>query len=119
MSNANSISVLDQQLNDAILNGKALEAFETFYADDVIMQENDGEPTIGKAANRQREIDFFDAITEFRGAQVLATGVGDNVTFSHWHFDFTHRDWGVRTYRQVAVRTWRNDKIISEVFHYG
>lgn len=119
MTTSSPISVLDQQLNDAILSGKALEAFETFYADDVIMQENDSEPTIGKTANREREIAFFDAITDFRGAKVLATGAGDNVTFSHWHFDFTHRDWGVRLYRQVAVRTWSKGKVIAEVFHYG
>ncbi len=114
-----SIAQLDSDLNRAILEGRALDAFEEFYADDVVMQENDSEPTVGKAANRQREIDFFKAITEFRGAEVLATGSGDSVTFSHWRFDFTHRDWGVRNYRQVAVRTWKDGKVVREVFHYG
>ncbi len=114
-----SIEKLDAELNAAILSGKGLDAFETYYAEDVVMQENDNEPTAGKAANRLREKAFFEAITEFRGAEVLAAGSGDGVTFSHWRFDFTHRDWGVRNYRQVAVRTWKNGKIIREVFHYG
>jgi SnoaL-like domain len=119
MITTQTIAELDARLNAAILSGTALDAFETFYANDVVMQENDAEPTVGKAANRAREQAFFAAITEFRGAKVLATGVGGETSFSHWHFDFTHREWGPRNYHQVAVRTWRDGKIIREAFHYG
>lgn len=114
-----TIAELDCKLNEAILTGLALQAFETYYADDVVMQENDAEPTVGKDANREREQAFFAAITDFRGGKVLATGVGDNTSFSHWHFDFTHKEWGDRSYHQVAVRTWRDGKIVREVFYYG
>lgn len=110
---------LDGELNQAILNGEALDAFEKFYAEDVVMQENDAEPTVGKDANRLREQEFMSSITEFRGAKVLATGSGENVTFSHWYYDFDHKDWGTRDYHQVAVRTWKNDLIVKEVFYYG
>ncbi len=113
------IATLDQELNAMILNGQALEAFEKYYDESIIMQENDSPPTIGKDANRVREWKFMDAITEFRGAQVLSTGVNEQTTFSHWKFDFTHKEWGERNYRQVAVRTWKDGKIINEVFHYG
>ncbi len=110
---------LDTALNERILQGDALGAFEDFYADEVVMQENDEEPTVGKTANRQRENEVFEALVEFRGASVLSQAAGENVTFSHWSMDYTHRDWGVRNYRQVAVRTWKNGKIIKEVFHYA
>lgn len=113
------IRELDRQLNEEILAGNALDAFETFYAEDIVMQENDAGPTVGKDANRVREQEFMNAITEFRGAKVLSTAAGDNLTFSHWHYDFTHRDWGVRNYRQVAVREWKDGKIARETFHYG
>jgi len=113
------LATLDAELNRAILEGRALEAFETHYADTVEMQENDADPTIGKHANRVREQEFFEAITDFRSAKLLATGAGENVTFSHWHFDFTHRDWGERVYRQVAVREWSDGQVIRETFHYG
>jgi hypothetical protein len=46
-------------LNNMVLQGKPMEAFETWYHDDVVMQENDQQPTIGKAANRTREEQFF------------------------------------------------------------
>ncbi|WP_254152726.1 hypothetical protein [Chryseosolibacter indicus] len=45
-----------EELNDLVLRGNALEAFEKFYHPDVVMQENENAPTIGKEANRAREI---------------------------------------------------------------
>lgn len=106
-------------LNDMILQGKALEAFDKYYHEDIVMQENDHPPVQGKAANRQREEDFFGAITEFRGAQPLKVTVGENLTMVEWHFDYTHKDWGVRKYNQVTVQEWKDGQIISERFYYG
>lgn len=102
-----------------ILAGKAIEAFDRFYADQIVMQENEQEPTIGKQANRERELAFFAAITEFRGAKVLSVGEAADKTFVEWHYDYTHKDWGVRRYHQVAVQTWKDGKIIHERFYYG
>ena len=106
-------------LNDLVLQGKALEAFEKYYHDDVIMQENEGAPTIGKAANRQREIDFFSAITEFRSAKPLKITVGEDISMVQWQYDYTHKDWGVRRYTQVSVQHWKDGKIVKEQFFYG
>ena len=58
------IATLDQELNQMVLNGKAMEAFEKFYADDVVMQENSNEPCVGKDANRTREEEFFASLEE-------------------------------------------------------
>lgn len=106
-------------LNQLILEGKAMDAFETYYHDDVVMQENSLEPTIGKNANRQREIDFFGGITEFRAAEVLDVAVNDNVSFVKWTMDYTHKDFGARNYTQVSVQHWKDGKIIKEQFFYG
>ncbi len=106
-------------LNDMILEGKALEAFETFYHDDVVMQENDNPEWIGKTVNRKREEDFFASITEFRAAKPLKVTIGENTTMVEWHFDYTHKDWGDKNYTQVAVQDWRDGKIIKEKFYYG
>ena len=40
-------------LNELVLTGKALDAFEMYYHDDVIMQENEKAPTIGKKLTAQ------------------------------------------------------------------
>ncbi|MEL0456260.1 nuclear transport factor 2 family protein [Flavobacteriaceae bacterium SZ-1-7] len=106
-------------VNDMILQGKALEAFDEFYHEDVVMQENDSPEFVGKELNRKREEEFFNCITEFRGAKPLKVSVGENTTMVEWHFDYTHKDWGVRKYNQVAVQEWKDGKIIKEKFYYG
>lgn len=106
-------------LNDLVLQGKAMEAFEKYYDEDVIMQENESEPTIGKQANRTREEAFFNNITEFRNARLLKVTLGENTTMVEWHYDYTHKEWGVRNYSQVAVQEWKNGKITKEKFYYN
>jgi ketosteroid isomerase-like protein len=113
------LSKLDRELNDLILNGKALEGFEKFYADDCVMQENSEAPTRGKEANRQREMDFFNSLAEFHGAEVRSTGVGDSVTFSEWLFDVTFKDGKRKRLEQTAVRRWRDGQIVNERFYYN
>lgn len=107
-----------QQLNNMVLSGNLLEAFENYYHDDVSMQENDLPPTVSKEANRQRELEFLNNITEFRGAEVKGVGIGDNISFVLWDYDYTHKEWGVRNYSQISIQEWKDGKIIKEKFVY-
>lgn len=107
------------ELNSLILHGKAMDGFEKFYADDVVMQENESIPTIGKEANRKRELEFFGNITDLRDLKVLGKAIGENISYVTWHFDYTHKEWGVRNYTQVSLQTWKDGKIVKEQFFYG
>ena len=119
VTQAPRIAELDAELNEMILDGKALEAFEQFYADDCVMIEHGMDPFIGKAFNREREKDFFAKVTEFRTAQLKQAAVTEHVSFSIWHYDYTHADWGDVKYDQVAVRKWRDGLIAEERFYRG
>jgi dGTP triphosphohydrolase len=107
-----------RDLNHLVLNGKALEAFEKYYHEEVAMQENEQMPTVSKAANREREKEFYSNVTEFRSAEVKSLAVGDDISYVTWHYDYTHKDWGVRNYTQVSVQRWKDGKIIHEQFIY-
>ena len=107
-----------KELNNMVLSGNLLEAFDKYYHDDVSMQENNLPPTVSKEANRQREIEFLNNVTEFRGAEVKGIGVGDNISFAIWNYDYTHKEWGVKNYSQVAIQEWKDGKIIKEKFIY-
>ena len=107
------------QLNQMILEGKTLEAFEKFYADDVVMQDNDYPVRAGKEVNRQYEEAFVNGLTEFRGAKVLNTVISDDIAAIEWWMDFTHKDFGTRNYRQLSVQRWKNGKIVEEKFYYN
>ena len=107
-----------EELNGMILEGKILDAIERFYAQDCVMREGSDEPFVGKDTNREREKQFVEGLTEFRGAEVKSVAVGDGVTMTEWHFDYTHKDWGDQTYDQVAVQKWNADgKIEHERFY--
>ncbi|HQX72457.1 MAG TPA: nuclear transport factor 2 family protein [Chitinophagaceae bacterium] len=107
------------QLNQMILEGKILEAFDKFYADDVVMQDNDYPARSGKEINRQYEEAFVNGLTEFRGAKVVNTLISDDLSVVEWWFDYTHKDYGVRNYTQLAVQRWKGGKIAEEKFYYN
>lgn len=91
-------------LNSLVVEGKLMDAFETYYHDDVVMQENNLAPTVSKEANRKRELQFLDNVTEFRSATVKDLGVNGNLSFVTWEYDYTHKEWGVRNYTQVSIQ---------------
>lgn len=73
-----------QAINEGLQTGRLMEVLETYYADDVVMQENakhDPE-RIGKANNRKAEQAFVDhaVIHEARVDKVVVDGdgVGDD-----------------------------------------
>lgn len=110
---------LEKKLNDTILAGDIMGAFETFYADDVVMRENNAEPTTGKSANRERELQFVESIAEFHGAGILASAVGENESFSEWWMDVTFKDGNRKKLEQAVVRRWENGQVAQERFYYG
>ncbi|MDX1428784.1 MAG: nuclear transport factor 2 family protein [Rhodothermales bacterium] len=110
-----------ETLNAMILGGRMLEAFETFYAEDVVQQENELEPTRGKEANRKREQEFVSKVTEFRSAEVKSVTIDEesDTAMVEWFFDYTHEDWGDRTYHQISVQRWSDGQIVHERYYYG
>jgi ketosteroid isomerase-like protein len=113
------VQELDKQLNDDVLSGKAMEAFEKYYADEVVMQENSEEPRRGKDANRKAEEEFFSSVESFNGGSVLSSAVNGDVAFSEWEYDITFKGGKRIKLNQVAVRHWKNGKIVSERFYYN
>jgi ketosteroid isomerase-like protein len=114
-----NIDQLDQELNQMILQGKILEAFEKFYAEDVVMEE-DGEAREGKDANREYEEQFVNALEEFHGAEIKARAVDEdtNTTFSEWFNHMTLQGVGEVKQNQVSVRTWNEDGQIEHEKFY-
>jgi ketosteroid isomerase-like protein len=113
-----NIAELEKKLNDAVLSGKALEAFEELYADDIVMQENLEPEYRGKDFNRKREQEFFASVEAWHDGRVLASAVHGDVSFSEWIMDITLKGVGRVTMAQVAVRRWKDGKIVHERFYH-
>lgn len=107
-----------QDLHNHIRQGKIIEAFNEFYDTDTVMQENAHPPTKGLAANIEREKQFMSGVKEWKGFNVRASGVGDNVTFYEATADFITTTGQHMHLEQVSVATWKNGKIVHERFYY-
>ena len=108
-----------EDMNQMILSGQMMDAFEKYYHNDVAMQENNESPTVGKDANREREIKSMEMIEEFHGAEVKALAVGEDVTMVEWEMDVTYKGAPRNTMCQVAVQKWQDGQIIHERFYYS
>ncbi len=111
-----------ESIIEHIQQGKVLEAFETYYADDVVMQENGNDPVAGKDANREREKEFLAGVKEWKSFDVLSLGADSDsdsgTTLMEVAFDFINTDDQPVRYEQVAVQTWKDGKIVKERFYY-
>ena len=112
---------LQQRLNDLfgyIRQGKIIEAMSELYDKDVKMQDNANPPTMGQAANVEREKQFLSGVKEWKGFNVTASAVGDNVTFYECSLDFIATSGQSVHMEQVVVAKWKNGKIVHERFYY-
>ena len=118
-STTQDVAALDKALNNQILTGDIMGAFEKFYAPDVVMQENSAEPFIGKEVNRKREQEFVNSIEAFHGASVVGSAITGDLSYSEWTMDVTFKG-GIRVQMaQVAARRWKNGQIVNERFYYN
>lgn len=100
--------------------GKMMDAFEKYYDDDVVMQENAEEPTRGKAANRERLKHWMDIVEQNHGAGVVSmtSNEAEGVTMVESWVDITIKGGARNRMEEVAVQRWKGGKVIHERFYY-
>ena len=101
-----------------VVGGKALEAFDRYYADDVTMQENEQPPRIGKAPCRTFEADFLSKIKAVRTYVCDGYVISGNKAFIVYRIDADHAEWGTLNMSEVAIQEWSNGKVVREKFVY-
>lgn len=104
------------ELVDLTVQGKSMDAFEKFYADDLEKADVDGVVVNGKAANRQVGLDLISKITAVRDFSCRGSVVSGSRAFVIWHIDFDHTDFGPTVFNQVAIQDWQDGKIKRERF---
>jgi len=107
-----------EQLIQGILDGKILETFERFYAEDVIMSENREDERVGKEANREHE-EFFVANFTLHSVEFGKTIIDGNDAAIESTWDISFPDGKRVVQRQVSVQIWRDDRIVREDFYHA
>ena len=108
-----------QDIYNQIAQGKLLDAFDQYYADNVVMTEPRG-TWEGKTACREHEVQFLDMVQEFHGMEVknIASDEEAGVVFHETSMDVTFKDGNRVNMEQVGVQKWENGKIVHERFYY-
>lgn len=105
---------------DHIAQGTAMDAFEEYYDEEVVMVLEDGTEVEGKDTNREREHEFFDSVEEFHGLEIsgITSNEEDGITAveSTMTVTFKGAD-GPMDIEQVAVQNWDGDQIVRERFY--
>lgn len=107
-----------EDLVNMILTGKMMDAFEKYYAEDVVMQEPGEEPRVGKDVNREFEKKWLEGVQEFHSGEVKAKAVTGNIAMVEWEMDVSFKDGKRMKMNQVAVQEWKDGKIVNERFYY-
>jgi hypothetical protein len=102
--------------------GQLLEAFDKYYAEDVVMQDV-GESNVkhGKAACREHEVNFLGAVESFNGMGIdsyTASEDGNTIMIENWmELQFKGAPAAIRM-SQVAVQKWENGFVKEEKFYH-
>jgi ketosteroid isomerase-like protein len=107
-----------QKVIEGIREGRILETYEEFYDENVVMSENGEHERVGKAVNRAYEKTFVRR-AELHRAQVGTVLVEGDHAAIEWTFDWTPQGGGRRRFRQVALQTWKDGRIVREDFYHS
>lgn len=99
--------------------GQLLEAFDKYYADNIVMTEPRGTRE-GKPTCRQYEEQFLASVKEFHDLKVTAIGSDEEAgtSFVESMMEVTFQDGNRVQMEQVAVQKWEGDQIVHERFYY-
>lgn len=114
---------LKKNVNDLLTmmgQGQMLDAFEKYYADNVIMQENNEEPRAGKDVNRKFEQDFLASVEEMFGGEIknIAFNEETGVAMIQSSMDVKFKGMDRMIMEEVSVQKWENGKVVHERFFY-
>jgi hypothetical protein len=108
-----------QDIYNKLGQGQLLEAFDQYYAENVVMTEPRGTRE-GKQVCRDYEVQFLNNIQEFHNLDVHSVGSDEanGVTFVESTMDVTFKDGNRAKMEQMAVQRWEGDQIVHERFYY-
>jgi len=95
-----------------------LQAVEDFYAPDVVVQENQSPPRVGREVQIDRERAVKARAMSMQSRCIRPVFVnGDHVAI-RWVFRFDWADGTVTEMEEMAVQEWRDEQIVREAFFY-
>ncbi len=98
-----------------LFQGCAEEAWEKFYAEDVVRR-TEWETRVGRTQNRDNIQEFVDSVESWKSNEITAMGIDEDraVTMVQFSQEFKHKKWGQIRQEIVIVQRWRDGRIYDE-----
>ncbi len=117
---------MENQIKNALLDlkellgkGQFIEAMEKYLADDVVLQEANNEPKVGKEVSLQAERELLATVTHFGKYEMKNIAVGGDTSYYEAIMEFTTNDGTQHHFEQVNRTQWRDGKIINERYFHA
>jgi hypothetical protein len=117
MEAAMTLKEMLDDLNNMILKGEILQSMDKYYDPNCVVVEKNDVVATGLQQAKERESEIFAGVEAWLKSEILSTAVGDNVTMTEWHYEYRHKNFGHKSFDQVAVQHWKDGKIIRDRFY--
>jgi hypothetical protein len=101
-----------------VTENKHAEAIDEFYLENGSIQENQGEPRVGRAALVAGERAVMARALSVTSRCIRPVFVSGNKVVIRWVFEFQWLTGGKTRMEEIAYQTWEGEKIASETFFY-
>ena len=101
-----------------VLSEDHVGAIARWYAEDAAMQENQGEPRVGRELLMAGERKTLSRVAGVRSALLAGPLIDGDTVAIRWRFTFTTRDGRELSQEEVAWQAWRGEQIWRETFFY-
>lgn len=102
-----------------VINGETVKAMEQYYAESVIMQENEDAPRKSKNACIDHEKAMLKK-TRSAAAKLLNQAVDEDngIVFSEWEYLFVSHTGTTLKLTEISIQQWSEGLITKEKFYY-
>ena len=99
--------------------GQFLEAMDKYLADDVILQEANETPKIGKDVSIQAEKELLANVSEFIRYDIKNESISGDISYYEAIMEFKTKDGQHHKFEQVNRTQWKDGKIINERYYHA
>ena len=112
-----NISKLVQELDNLIVKGDIMGAFDAFFHPDVTTHYSPTDKTVSKTEKKSRLQVFLNQVASAQSTVLHNSSASGLVSFSEFTFRFTHKDGNTTVWNEVIRRLWQDNLVIDEKYY--
>ena len=104
------------KLDKLVKEGKIVEAFDTYFSDDVVTADEGGNKTTSKAEKKALLAGFFNEFTKTEEISLFDSFIDGDTSYSNFRFVFSKNSGEKFQWDEVIIRKWKDNQVVSEFY---